>query len=81
VLTAARDIFAEAVGYPPEAFTPESDLESDLGIDSIKQIAVFGKILEYYGLTMPDPPPRLTGYPTFSAFAKLITEIHDGQSA
>ena len=43
-------IFAEVTRYPLEIFRPDSDLEEDLGIDSVKLGEVFSVLRERYGL-------------------------------
>ncbi|MBX9950840.1 MAG: hypothetical protein K2Y39_16840 [Candidatus Obscuribacterales bacterium] len=35
------DLVSERTGYPPEMLEPSLDLESDLGIDSIKRVEIF----------------------------------------
>ncbi len=75
----AREIYSMNLGYPPEALQPDADLEADLGVDSIKQTELFAKLLNHYGLTMPDDPPRLTSYPTMRSIARLIRDIASRQ--
>lgn len=46
------DVLVERTGYPPELLEVDAHLESDLGIDSIKQVEVLGALIE----AMPQPP-------------------------
>jgi acyl carrier protein len=50
----ARDLLfelvAERTGYPAEVLLPEMDLEADLGIDSIKRVAILGAAGQKLGL-------------------------------
>jgi malonyl CoA-acyl carrier protein transacylase len=48
------DLFAEATGYEREDFDPSYQLESDLGIDTVKQAEVFSVVRQRYGLAGDD---------------------------
>ncbi|MBD0255210.1 MAG: SDR family NAD(P)-dependent oxidoreductase, partial [Cytophagales bacterium] len=50
-------IIADKTGYPAEMLNLDMELEADLGIDSIKQVEIFGAIREQY----PDLPPLEPG--------------------
>ncbi len=54
----------EHTGYPPEAIDLDSDLEADLGIDSIKKAQLFAELAEYFDA-------RPTEGMTFDAFPTL----------
>ncbi len=41
-------IIAEKTGFPAEMLRPEMDLESDLGIDSIKKVEIFSSVQEHF---------------------------------
>lgn len=53
----------EQTGYPAEIVDLDADLESDLGIDSIKKAQLFGEIGEQYQLA-PDPSLSLNDFAT-----------------
>ncbi|MFW6366699.1 MAG: KR domain-containing protein, partial [Spirochaetota bacterium] len=54
-MTAAiKEIIAEQTGYEPEMLETDLDLEADLGIDTVKQVEIFGKISENYHLDVPE---------------------------
>jgi acyl transferase domain-containing protein/NADP-dependent 3-hydroxy acid dehydrogenase YdfG len=40
----------EQTGYPPEVVDLDSDLEADLGVDSIKKAQLFGELQEYFDI-------------------------------
>ena len=40
----------EQSGYPPEIITLDADLEADLGIDTVKQAQVLGKVRDKFDL-------------------------------
>ena len=42
------DFVVEQTGYPPEIVDMDSDLEADLGIDSIKKAQLFGELREMF---------------------------------
>src|SRR5271163_446575 len=42
--------YAQAMEYPPEVFTEMVELEAELGIDSVKQTEILGRISETYKL-------------------------------
>lgn len=46
------NVLADRTGYPPELLELDAHLESDLGIDSIKQVEVLGALIE----ALPTPP-------------------------
>ncbi|NER94545.1 MAG: acyltransferase domain-containing protein [Symploca sp. SIO1B1] len=47
------EIVSDKTGYPSEMLELEMDMESDLGIDSIKRVEILGSMQELY----PDMPP------------------------
>ncbi|MFM9607519.1 acyltransferase domain-containing protein [Streptomyces niveiscabiei] len=70
-----RDLYARALGYPPDVLTPGADLEADLGIDSIKQVELFSRALERYGRRLPPGGSRLTSYTTLDDLATLLRDL------
>ncbi|MDR2461366.1 MAG: phosphopantetheine-binding protein [Deltaproteobacteria bacterium] len=42
------EIVAKETGYPPESLNPSLDLESDLGLDSIKKVELFSEIAHHF---------------------------------
>lgn len=47
-------ILVDRTGYPPELLELDAHLESDLGIDSIKQVEILGALIDAMP-TAPDP--------------------------
>ncbi len=66
-----KKIISEKTGYPVELLDEEADLEADLGIDSVKQAEVVGKIREHYGYEL-DPDVKLKDYPNIAAIAGYV---------
>lgn len=54
ILSRLTSILSEKSGYPVELLDPDQDLESDLGIDSIKRIEVMGGLMA----TLADVSPE-----------------------
>ena len=54
VLSTIRDIIALQTGYTEDMLAADLDLEADLGIDTVKQVEVFGKISNHFNLPVPE---------------------------
>jgi acyl carrier protein len=59
----------ERTGYPEEMLDLDLDLEADLGIDSIKQVAILAAAREQWNV-LPDPDFKIRDHNTLR---KLIT--------
>ncbi|MEV6449026.1 acyltransferase domain-containing protein [Amycolatopsis sp. NPDC051716] len=77
VFDTVRTVYADLLGYPPDALEPDADLEADLGIDSIKQTEAFTRTLEHFGIPPADSGARLTNYPTMDAIVDLVMRLRD----
>lgn len=71
VLVQLRSLYAETLGYPPEAITPEADLEADLGIDSLKRAEMLAKVAVHFRLKDADDG-RYASHQTLSELAGLV---------
>ncbi len=60
LLTSLTGVVADRTGYPAEAIDPSMDLESDLGIDSIKRVEILSAFRNQHE-NYPTPPPELLG--------------------
>ncbi len=69
--TAVCTIIAEHTGYTETMLAPDLDLEADLGIDTVKQVEVFGKICKHFGLHVPEDV-RLRDLNTIDRVADFI---------
>jgi malonyl CoA-acyl carrier protein transacylase len=54
IIDQITDIISQKTGYPKEMLEPELDMESDLGIDTVKQAELFGNIREHYAIPFDD---------------------------
>ncbi|MFH1417780.1 MAG: SDR family NAD(P)-dependent oxidoreductase [Planctomycetota bacterium] len=51
-----RALISERTGYPPEMLTPDTNLEADLSIDSIKRVEVIGLFRRSVLPSLAEPP-------------------------
>ncbi len=58
-------IVAEMTGYPPSCSTWTSDLEADLGVDTVKQAEVFAAVRERFNVERDDTL-QLRDFPTLT---------------
>ncbi len=66
------NLLAEKTGYPAEVFEDHLDLETDLGIDSIKQVELLAKVREFYQLPLEENF-QLRDYNTVAAISGYIS--------
>lgn len=72
VVKIIKDTVSEKTGYPVELLDNEADLEADLGIDSVKQAEIFGKVREYYDYEL-DSNVKIRDYPNIKSIAKYVS--------
>jgi acyl carrier protein len=65
-------VYAEAMEYPPEVFTETVELEGELGIDSVKQTEILGRIREAYKLPRPPANVRINDFKTMGQIVDLV---------
>ena len=70
-------VFSDITRYPKEIIDPHADLETDLGIDSVKFGEIFATLRDRYALPGPEvmktfPPER---FRTVARIADLIAEV------
>ena len=70
------DAICEQTGYPPDIVEMDADLEADLGIDTVKQAQVLGKVRDRFSLKADDTL-SLRDFPTLS---HILDYVH-GQLA
>lgn len=77
IVADVRAVFAEVTRYPKEILDPSADLESDLGIDSVKLGEVFSILRERFALPekLDIPRERLT---TIEGIARGIEDFRRG---
>jgi acyl transferase domain-containing protein len=75
IAASIRGVCAELMGYPPEVFEEDADLEADLGIDSIKRTQLELAILEHLKL------PADTRGIMAGTFGELVATVAAAQEA
>lgn len=71
---ALLDVVAEKTGYPVEMLTLEMDLESDLGVDSIKRVEIMSALQEREPNLPEVGPDQLGALRTLGQIAALLNE-------
>ncbi len=69
----------EQTGYPADIVEMDADMESDLGIDSIKKAQLFGEVSEQFKLSA-DPNLSLDDFPTLGHVLQYLVEHVGGGS-
>ena len=64
-------IVSDKTGYPSDMLELDLDMEADLGIDTVKQVELFGAIREHYGLEQEEGV-NLSDYPTIGLVVEYI---------
>jgi len=72
VLEELIGIYAEALEYPREVFEEDTDLEAELGVDSVKQTELLARVSDRYGLPPRPPEFRMAQYNTLGRIADLV---------
>jgi acyl transferase domain-containing protein/acyl carrier protein len=71
-------IYASALEYPEEVFTEDVLLESELGIDSVKQAELLAQVRDKYSLPARPADFRLGDYPTMGKLTDLVQSLTAG---
>src|SRR5262249_40608329 len=65
------EAFAKETGYPPDLIDVHADLEADLGIDTVKQAQVLGKVRDRFNLRT-DEKLALRDFPTVEHILQYV---------
>ncbi|WXA85007.1 phosphopantetheine-binding protein [Pendulispora rubella] len=74
VLSHLREIYASHLGFPVEAVLADTDLEADLGIDSLKRTEMIGKVGSIFELQDAIKQGRFFAHNTLRELAGMISE-------
>ena len=77
IVNDVKSVIAEMTGYGVEMLDERLDLEADLGIDTVKQVEIFAKICEKFGIAVPDDV-KLTEYNTIDKLGGFIAQSMGG---
>ena len=72
ILREVAAMYAEALEYPEEVFTESVELEAELGIDSVKQTELLGRLSEKYNLPPRPADFRLSNYSTLGKVVDFV---------
>jgi malonyl CoA-acyl carrier protein transacylase len=72
LFTSLVTVYADAMEYPPEVFTESVELEAELGIDSVKQTEIMGRVSEMYALPKLPANVRISDYKTMGQIVDLV---------
>jgi acyl transferase domain-containing protein/NAD(P)-dependent dehydrogenase (short-subunit alcohol dehydrogenase family)/acyl carrier protein len=64
-------VISEITGYPPEMIEEDMEVESDLGIDTVKQATILSTLSERFGKT-DNVDFKMSAYPTVGHLIKLF---------
>lgn len=78
------DVLVDRTGYPPELLELDAHLESDLGIDSIKQVEVLGALIDGMPVSpsteqMQDIRAAAREKQTIRELSKFMLDLHGGK--
>ena len=76
-------MYAQALEYPEDVFGPETDLEGELGVDSVKQTELLARVSEHFGLPPRPADFRADRYSTVGRIVELVcgTGVLEGTAA
>lgn len=79
------DVLVDRTGYPPELLGLDAHLESDLGIDSIKQVEVLGALIEAMPIApapeqMPEIRAAAREKQTIQELSRFMLSLHAGKA-
>lgn len=76
VLARLRRLYAAALEYPEEVLTEDALLEAQLGVDSLKQTALLGKVVAEFGLS--EDPAAVWDLPSLGKIADHVVRAPAG---
>ncbi|MFH2058239.1 MAG: beta-ketoacyl synthase N-terminal-like domain-containing protein [Pseudomonadota bacterium] len=77
VVAVVKEVIAIQTGYTSDMLEENLDLEADLGIDTVKQVEIFGKVAGKFGFSVPDDL-KLRDLNTIAKLAEYIQAKADG---
>jgi malonyl CoA-acyl carrier protein transacylase len=76
IFTELARLYGEALEYPLEVFGADTELEAELGVDSVKQTDLLSRVAKRYALPSPPEGFRIVDYPTFGHVVELVVDSH-----
>jgi acyl transferase domain-containing protein len=75
LLVAVRQVYADVLQYPLDVIEDDVHLEAELGVSSLQQTQVVGRLLDQYRLQALPSGMRLISYRTVSEVAGLLRQL------
>lgn len=78
VFSRIRALYAEVLEYPEDVLTEDAELEAELGIDSVKQVELLGRVRELFHL---DDEGRAPGFDQSDTLGKVVEHVRERLAA
>ena len=75
------DTVSRITGYPPDMLDPEADIESELGVESLKRIEIVESVMRAFPVLTERGTEQLSRIRTLRAWADALTELDTRASA
>jgi acyl transferase domain-containing protein/NAD(P)-dependent dehydrogenase (short-subunit alcohol dehydrogenase family) len=75
------DVVSELTGYPVDMLEMDMNIESDLGIDSIKRVEILSKMEETIPALPPVTPDTIAAFQTLGQVAGYLAQMPSGPSS
>ncbi|WP_226350741.1 acyltransferase domain-containing protein [Pseudonocardia sp. ICBG601] len=72
VLAQLRDLYGGYLGYPPDLLGEDDSLEADLGVESLKQVALLGQVADLFNLPDLRSNASLLGFGSLRRIADAV---------
>lgn len=72
VLAQLRDLYGGYLGYPPDLLGEDDSLEADLGVESLKQVALLGQVADLFNLPELRSNASLLGFGSLRRIADAV---------
>jgi len=79
MIAEVRQAYADELQYPVDVFDGDPELESELGVSSLKQTQVFVQLLDKYSLPTPTSEVRVFTYRTVPQIVDLLRQLDGPQ--
>ncbi|GAA1269860.1 hypothetical protein GCM10009579_30590 [Streptomyces javensis] len=81
VLAELRTLYGDFLGYPPDLLGEDDGLEAELGVESLKQVALLGMVSDRYDLPDLRANSSLLTVGTLRRIAEAVVQARSGAAA
>ncbi|WP_244202935.1 acyl carrier protein, partial [Streptomyces rhizosphaericus] len=78
VLAELRTLYGDFLGYPPDLLGEDDGLEAELGVESLKQVALLGMVSDRYELPDLRANSSLLTVGTLRRIAEAVVQARSG---